>query len=67
MLRDDRIFDLRFEGPRGNFTTMTLRQPPVVAPSTAPSRASDRNDAPASPCPANVTSWAMPRADLALD
>jgi inner membrane protein len=49
VLHADRIFDLRFEGPRGNFSTMTLRQPA------------------ASPCPANLTRWAVPRADLALD
>jgi inner membrane protein len=66
VLRADRIFDLRFEGPRGNFTTMTLRQPSVITASTSATPAAA---APATmaPCPANMTNWAMPRADLALD
>jgi inner membrane protein len=63
VLRADRIFDLRFEGPRGNFTTMTLRQPSVVPASTSAAAASPT----VSSCPANMTNWAMPRADLALD
>jgi inner membrane protein len=63
VLRADRIFDLRFEGPR-NFTTMMLRQPPVLTASTA---AVTSAAATVSPCPANLTNWAMPRADLALD
>lgn len=49
VLRPDRIFDLRFESPRGNFSAMTL------------------SPAAASPCPANLTSWAKPRADLLGD
>jgi inner membrane protein len=46
VLHTDRLFDLRFEGPRGNFSAMRLAD---------------------SSCPANLTNWAMPRADLLLD
>jgi inner membrane protein len=58
VLHADRIFDLRFEGPRGNFSSMTLREPASPQPAAAA--------ATASACPAHLTSWAMPRADLWL-
>jgi inner membrane protein len=74
VLRADRIFDLRFEGPRGNFTTMTLPHPSGLAASTAaaslaeaPSAATPSVAPTISPCPTNLTNWAMPRADIALD
>jgi inner membrane protein len=48
VLRDGKIFDLRFDTAAGeNFTAMTLRP-----------------DYDAASCPPHVTHWAMPRADL---
>ena len=65
VLRPDRLLDLRFEGPR-NFSTMRLGQPAVVAASTT-SVSTAAAPATITPCPAHLTSWGMPRADLGLD